>query len=64
MDEREEDALTIAAIVLGGFAALWLATRLVRFAFRVAGPVSTAMTVLGAVMWLREQLRERDEERA
>jgi ABC-type enterochelin transport system permease subunit len=64
MEDHEGDALTLAAIALGGIALVWLGSKVIRLAFRLAGPISTILTVAGAVYWLREELRKRGEESA
>jgi hypothetical protein len=64
MEDHDGDALTLAALALGGIALFWAGAKVVRLAMRLAGPVSTALTIAGAVYWLREELRKRSEEPA
>jgi hypothetical protein len=57
--ERGGDTMTLTAIVLGTLALLWVGVKTLRFAFRAFGAISTALTVLGALLWLRDQLAPR-----
>jgi hypothetical protein len=54
--ERGGDTVTLTAIVLGALALLWVGLKTLRFAFRLFGTLSTLLTVVGALLWLRDQL--------
>ena len=50
-------AVTIG-LVAAAAAALFVGFKLLRFGLRAAPALSTAMTVVGVLLWLREQLDE------
>ena len=62
MDRQEGDALILAAIAIGGVALLWVLFKVARVVLRLAGTVSTALTVIGALLWLREQFQQQQPE--
>jgi hypothetical protein len=58
-----QDTAMLAGAAVGAAGLLWLGWKVGKIALRVSGPVSTALTVAGVAMWLREQWLEREAAR-
>lgn len=60
-EARDADPRFWIAAGVGGLAAVWLTVKLVKLVARAAGFITTAATLLGIVLYIRERLTEQDE---
>ncbi|MCA9831604.1 MAG: hypothetical protein R3B97_14930 [Dehalococcoidia bacterium] len=57
---RDADPRIWIAAGVGGLAAVWLVVKLVRLLARAAGFITTAATLVGVALYIRDRLGERD----
>ncbi|MGD9934265.1 MAG: hypothetical protein AB7T37_11175 [Dehalococcoidia bacterium] len=60
-EARDADPRFWIAAGVGGLAAVWLTVKLIKIVARAAGFLTTAATLVGIVLYIRERLTEQDE---
>jgi len=58
---RDADPRMWIAAGVGGLAAVWLVVKLIRLLARAAGFITTAATLVGVALYIRDRFSERDE---
>lgn len=57
-EARHADPRLWIAAGAGGLAAIWLAVKVIKLIARAAGFITTAATVVGIILYIRERLNE------
>ncbi len=57
-EARDADPRFWIALGVGGLAAIWLLVKIVKLVARAAGFITTAATLIGIAMYIREKLSE------